>query len=109
VESPLQGNLHGGFGGGCGETQFGCAPCAYLTESRMPGSEGGVEKHSSAVRSAPTLPEPPSQMPMPPELAARMMNACIGAMEGMAQMGRTMGGMMGGQGGTSQMPSEQKQ
>jgi hypothetical protein len=24
-------------------------------ESRMPGSEGGVEKHSSAVRSAPTL------------------------------------------------------
>jgi hypothetical protein len=48
--------------------------------------------------------EPPSQMPMTPELAARMMNACIGAMEGMAQMG----GMMGGQGGTSQMPSEQK-
>jgi hypothetical protein len=52
--------------------------------------------------------EPPSQMPMNPELAARMMNACIGAMEGMAQMGRMMGGMMGGEGGTSQMPSGQK-
>jgi hypothetical protein len=52
--------------------------------------------------------ESPSQMPMNPELAARMMNACIGAMEEMAQMGRMMGGMMGGQGGTSQMPSEQK-
>ena len=51
------------------------------------------------------------QMPMTPEFAARMMNACIGAMEGMAPMGRmmgTMGGMMGGQGGMSQMPSEQK-
>jgi hypothetical protein len=31
LESPLQGNLHGGFGGGSGETQFGCAPCSYLT------------------------------------------------------------------------------
>jgi hypothetical protein len=31
LESPLQGNLHGGFGGGRGETQLGCAPCAYLT------------------------------------------------------------------------------
>jgi hypothetical protein len=41
---------------------------------------------------------------MNPELAARMMNACIGAMDGMAQMGR----MMGGQGGASPMPSEQK-
>jgi hypothetical protein len=52
--------------------------------------------------------EQPSQTPMTPESAARMMNACIGAMEGMAQMGHMMGGMMGGQGGTSQMPSEQK-
>jgi hypothetical protein len=31
LESPLQGNLHGGFGGGSGETQSGCAPCSYLT------------------------------------------------------------------------------
>jgi hypothetical protein len=53
--------------------------------------------------------EQPSQMPMTPEFAARMMNACIGGMEGMAQMGRMMGGTMGGQGGTSQTPSEQKQ
>ena len=45
--------------------------------------------------------EAPSQMPMSPELEARMMNACIGAMEGMAQMGQMMGGM-------SQRPSEQK-
>ncbi len=55
--------------------------------------------------------EPPSQMPMIPEFAARMMNACLGAMEGMAQMGRmmgTMGGMMGGQGGASQTPSTQQ-
>lgn len=56
-----------------------------------------------------------SQMPVPPEVAARMMNACIGAMEGMAQMGRMMGmmggqgGMMGGQGGPAQTPSEQQQ
>jgi hypothetical protein len=45
---------------------------------------------------------------MTPEFAARMMNACIGAMEGMAQMGRMMGGMRGGQGGPAQTPSEQK-
>jgi hypothetical protein len=31
LESPLQGNLHGGFGGGGEETQFGCALCPYLT------------------------------------------------------------------------------
>ncbi|MGH8055733.1 MAG: hypothetical protein ACREOH_00650, partial [Candidatus Entotheonellia bacterium] len=30
--------------------------------------------------------EPSGQMPMSPEVSARMMNACIGAMEGMAQM-----------------------
>jgi hypothetical protein len=30
LESPLQGNLHGGFGGGSGETPFGRAPCSYL-------------------------------------------------------------------------------
>jgi hypothetical protein len=47
----------------------------------------------------------PGQMPMPPELADRMMNACIGAMGGMAQMG----GVMGGQRGTEQAPSEQRQ
>jgi hypothetical protein len=33
LESPLQGNLHGGFGGGSGETQSGCAPCSYLTKN----------------------------------------------------------------------------
>jgi hypothetical protein len=53
--------------------------------------------------------ELPSQMSMTPEFAARMMNACIGAMEGMAQMGQMTGGMMGGQGGASQTPPEQKQ
>jgi hypothetical protein len=31
LESPLQGNVHGGFGGGGEETQFGCAPYPYLT------------------------------------------------------------------------------
>ena len=50
----------------------------------------------------------PGQMPMTPEFAARMMNACIGAMEGMAQMGG-MRGMIGGHGGSSQTPPEQKQ
>jgi hypothetical protein len=55
VESPLQGNLHGGFGGGGEETQCGCASCPYLTESGKSGSEGGVRKHSLAVRLAPTL------------------------------------------------------
>jgi hypothetical protein len=48
------------------------------------------------------------QMPMPPEFAARMRNACNSAMEEMGQMGRMMGGMMGGQGSTSQTPSEQQ-
>jgi hypothetical protein len=48
------------------------------------------------------------QMPMSPEFAARMMNACNSAMEGMGQMGRMMGSMMGGQGSTSQTPSEQQ-
>jgi hypothetical protein len=52
--------------------------------------------------------EQPNQMPMTPEFAARMMNACLGGMEGMAQMGRMMGGMMGGQGGPSQTPPEQQ-
>jgi hypothetical protein len=32
LESPLQGNLHGGFGGGGEETRFGRASCPYLTE-----------------------------------------------------------------------------
>ena len=49
--------------------------------------------------------EQSSQAPVTPELAARMINACIGAMEGMAQMGR----MMGGQGSTPQKPSEERQ
>ncbi len=46
--------------------------------------------------------EQSSQTPVTPELAARMMNACIGAMEGMAQMGR----MMRGHEGSSQKPSQ---
>lgn len=52
--------------------------------------------------------EQPSRMPMASESAVRMMNACIGAMEGMARMGQMMGGMRGSQGGTSQIPSGQK-
>jgi hypothetical protein len=55
LESPLQGNLHGGFGGGSEETCESNAPCSYPTESRMPGSERGVGKHNSVVRPAPTL------------------------------------------------------
>jgi hypothetical protein len=30
-ESRMLGNLHVWFGGGSGETQFGCALCSYLT------------------------------------------------------------------------------
>jgi hypothetical protein len=78
-----------------------------IAQAGMMGGQMPMGQSPKAGEDKPA--EPPSQMPMPPELAARMMNACIGAMEGMAQMGRTMGGMMGGQGGTSQMPSEQKQ
>jgi hypothetical protein len=77
-----------------------------IAQAGMMGGQMPMGQSPKAVEDKPA--EPPSQMPMPPELAARMMNACIGGMEGMAHMGRTMGGMMGGQGGTSQMPSEQK-
>jgi hypothetical protein len=38
LESPLQGNLHGGFGGGSGETQCGCALCSYPTGTRARGA-----------------------------------------------------------------------
>jgi hypothetical protein len=31
LESPVLGKGHAGFGGGSGETQFGCALCSYLT------------------------------------------------------------------------------
>jgi hypothetical protein len=86
-----------------------------FAEASMKGA--GISSGQMAMEQSPQAgggksSEPPSQMPMTPEIAARMMNACIGAMEGMAPMGRmmgTMGGMMGGQGGTSQTPSEQKQ
>jgi hypothetical protein len=86
-----------------------------FAEAGMQGagmSGGQMAMEQSPQPGGDKSPEPPSQMPMNPEMAARMMNACVGAMEGMAQMGRmmgTMGGMMGGQGGTSQTPSEQKQ
>jgi hypothetical protein len=74
------------------------------------GMAGGQMSMGQSPQSGEDRPSaPPHQMPMTPEFGARMMNACIGAMEGMAQMGRMMGGMMGGQGGTSQTPSEHKQ
>lgn len=78
---------------------------AGMMSSGMGGSETPIGQAPKGGKDKPG--EQPSQMPMTPEFAARMMNACIGAMEGMAQMGRTMGGMMG-QGGPSQTPSEQK-
>jgi hypothetical protein len=62
VESPLQGNLHGGFGGGCGETQFGCAPCAYPTKRGTPGSEEGVVE-TIQIGTAP-CPYPTSPAPL---------------------------------------------
>ena len=73
------------------------------------GMSGGQMPMGQSLKAGEDRPsEQPNQMPMPPEFAARMMNACLGGMEGMAQMGRMMGGMTGGQGGTSQTPSEQK-
>jgi hypothetical protein len=73
-----------------------------VAQAGMGGGQMPMEQVPKAGEDKPG--EPPTQMPMNPELAARMMNACIGAMDGMAQMGR----MMGGQGGASPMPSEQK-
>lgn len=71
-----------------------------------PGMGGGQLPMAQSPQPGGDKPaEQPSQTPMTPEVAARMMNACVGAMEGMAQMGR----MMGGQGGTSQTPSEKTQ
>ena len=73
-----------------------------------PGAqEGQTQAEQSPQPKGEHPPEQSGQMPMPPELAAWMMNACVGAMEGMAQMGRTMGGM-GGQMGTPEKPSEQR-
>jgi hypothetical protein len=83
---------------------------ASMKGAGMSGGQMAVEQSPQAGGDKSS--EPPGQMPMTQQFAARMMNACLGAMEGMAQMGRmmgTMGGMMGGQGGTSQTPSEQKQ
>lgn len=69
------------------------------------GMMGGQMPMGLAAKAEEPKPgEPPGQMPMTPELAARMMNACIGAMAGMAQMGW----MMGGHGGATQTPSEHK-
>ncbi|MBI3327067.1 MAG: hypothetical protein HYZ81_10255 [Nitrospinae bacterium] len=74
-----------------------------------PGMGGGQAPAGQSPQAKEDKPsEQPGQMPMPPDFAARMMNACVGAMEGMAQMGRMMGGM-GGQMGTSPKPSEQRQ
>ena len=74
-----------------------------------PGTRGGqTQAEQSPQPKGDTPPEQSGQMPMSPEMAARMMNACVGAMEGMAQMGRMMGGM-GGHMGTPEKPSEQRQ
>jgi hypothetical protein len=86
---------------------------AGMMGSGMGGSQTPMGQSPKTGEESPG--EQPSQRPVPPEVAARMMNACIGAMEGMAQMGRMMGmmggqgGIMGGQGGPSKTPSEQKQ
>jgi hypothetical protein len=77
-----------------------------IAQASMIGGQMPMEQSPKAEEDKPG--ELPGQMPMPPEFAARMMNACIGAMEGMAQM-RGMGGMRGGHGGSSQTPPEQKQ
>jgi hypothetical protein len=83
---------------------------AVAQAGMMPsGGGGGQMPMGQSPKTGEDKPgEQPSQTPMTPESAARMMHACIGAMEGMAQMGQMMGGMMGSQGGTSQTPSEQK-
>jgi hypothetical protein len=44
LESPLQGNLHGGFGGEGEETPFGCAPCPYPTERCLSGLVGASSR-----------------------------------------------------------------
>jgi hypothetical protein len=74
-----------------------------IAQAGMMGGQMPIGQSPKAGEERPG--EQPGQMPMPPELAARMINACIGAMEGMAQMG----GIMGGQRGTEQAPSEQRQ
>lgn len=71
--------------------------------SGMSGGQMPAGQSPQAKEDKPS--EQPSPMPMTQDFAARMMNACIGAMEGMAQMGRMMGGQMG----TPQKPSEQRQ
>jgi hypothetical protein len=58
---------------------------AGMMGSGMLGGQMPMEQFPKAGGDKPS--EPPSRMPMTPELAARMINACIGAMEGMAQMG----------------------
>ena len=39
LKSRVRGTSHARFGGGGGETQFGCAPCAYPTRqaAKTPG------------------------------------------------------------------------
>jgi len=76
-----------------------------------PGTGRGQAGEPSPQPQADKPSEQPGEMPMTPEHSARMMNACIGAMEGMAQMGRMMGGMGGTeqQRGTPQKPSGQQQ
>lgn len=71
-----------------------------VAQSGMMGSGGGQMPMGQPPKAGEDKPgESPSQRPMTPEFAARMLNACINAMEGMAQMGRMMGGHDGRSGG----------
>jgi hypothetical protein len=74
-----------------------------IAQAGMMGGQMPMGQAQKVGEDRPT--EQPSQMVMPPELAARMMNACSEAMQGMAQRG----GMMGGQRGTEQAPAQQRQ
>jgi hypothetical protein len=62
---------------------------AGMLGSGMSGGQMSMGQSLKAGEDSPS--EQSNQMPMTPEFAARMMNACINAMEGMAQMGRMMG------------------
>ena len=83
------------------------APLARAGMMGAGATQGQTPAEQSPQPKGEHPPEQSGQMPMSPEMAARMMNACMGAMEGMAQMGRMMGGM-GGQRETPEKPSEQR-
>lgn len=87
------------------------APLARAGMMGAGATQGQTPAEQSPQPKGEHPPEQSGQMPMSPEMAGRMMNACVGAMEGMAQMGRMMGGMGGTerQGGTPQKPSGQQQ